>query len=850
VRYHPPMSLRRDLLGRIAVFSALLGLPCLASAQTTTVAAGTLRSTDNSRLVTGVRIEPRPDGSVWFLIPLNDRIVQLQPDGVTFKQWQIRQDKDLGANPVDFEIDGDVIWFIENGASLIDAGYSALGRLDTVTGQLREWAIPGAKPAGFWRAPDGQTVWIPQTNGRLQSLNLTTLQVLDYRSAKTFAYSDVVFGADGALWMADFGNNRIVRYEPGAASETSWTFFDPNLGRINPTQIQFDAGGKLWISELSVGRMDRFDPVTGVLAEYTGFTNPIHFDIFNGRIYVAEATGANGTVSVLDPSLATVFGEALTSETLEVKSTVNKLVTKVLDSTITPTNFTTTVSTIADTDLIVSVVGVGLLRTQFPRTNAYGISAAGGGVWVGSTGDLVRLTLQSIGSSADLTVPVAATFGVSPGERIRIDVTLFNQGGAPISGDALFLFSPASFAPRTAFTVNPGQTVVLTDAFGTASNNNGLTLGPVRLRVTSGTGSDLVASVRTARIADDGSSFGFSLPALPGAQAVGAGSSRTLFTDPRAGTASVLGIYAVAPSNVTAMLLAPDGTVRGTRLFVLDSNVSEEFNPAASAFGVSPEAGDVVGLTVNSGSIQSYINVLDTGTSDVATSLPVAARNVSIFPNVGEIVGQSRSYVSDLFLSNPDSGSPAHITVTFAPLASSFQDLSARVTLAPGESRVISDVLTALFPITQGQGALGVSADIPIAASVRLAARTDAGDYGTFVPTFDPNDAIPDGAAAFAFDAPQTATRRTDLLLFNDGNSGTVTVIGYNGDGSEIGRIPIQVGHQATRLNAVLAVLGVSDNLGTGRIRIETSPGMRLFAEAAVVDVSGDVDITRLSPAQ
>src|SRR4029077_3432250 len=181
-------------------------------------------------------------------------------------------------------------------------------------GQLREWAVPGGKPAGFWRAPDGETVWIPQSNGRLQSLNLTTLQVVDYRSTKTFAYSDVVYGADGALWMADFGDNRIVRYEPGAASETSWTFFDPNVARLNPSQIQFDADGKLWISELSGARMDRFDPATGFLAEFNGFNVPIHFDIFNGRIYVSEATGGNGTVVVLDPSLATIGAEELPSE--------------------------------------------------------------------------------------------------------------------------------------------------------------------------------------------------------------------------------------------------------------------------------------------------------------------------------------------------------------------------------------------------------------------------------------------------------------------------------------------------------------------------------------------------------
>ncbi len=124
------------------------------------------------------------------------------------------------------------MWFICNGESLIDAGRSILARLDTVTGALREYVLPGSKPAGFWRAPDGR-VWIPQTDGRLQSLDLATLQVTDYRSRSadgtifTFAYSGVAPGPDGALWMTDFGNNRIVRYEPDADTETSWTFLDP-----------------------------------------------------------------------------------------------------------------------------------------------------------------------------------------------------------------------------------------------------------------------------------------------------------------------------------------------------------------------------------------------------------------------------------------------------------------------------------------------------------------------------------------------------------------------------------------------------------------------------------------------
>ncbi|HEY6147934.1 MAG TPA: hypothetical protein VIZ69_09555, partial [Thermoanaerobaculia bacterium] len=470
------------LLGAAAVF-AQTPTPT-PTPTTTTQASGMTIATENTRAVTGVRIDPRPDGSVWFLVPSNDRIVQLQPDGITLKQWQIRDDKNLGANPVDFEIDGNLIWFIENGESLVDAGKSVFARLDTSTGQLREWIVPGSRPAGFWRAPDGK-VWLPQTGARLQSLDLNTLQVVDYRSASpdgktfTFAYSDVVY-RDGALWMTDFGNNRIVRYVPGAATETSWTMLDPAQGRLNPAQIQFDDNGFLWISELSAARMDRFDPATNQLTLYGGFLDPVHFDIFAGRLYVTEEPGTNGTVVVLDPALAIGTAVTLTPQTFTVGSVVNKIAAVIRDSTITPTMFTTTQDAIAADTLKTSNGAVGTLRTEFPTTNGYGISAAGGVIWVGTEGHLDRLVLQAIGSPSDLSVPVATEFGVSPGARIKIDITLENRGTGSISGDALYLFSPGSFAPRTTFTVDPGGTVLLSDAFGATSSNSLVSIGPVR----------------------------------------------------------------------------------------------------------------------------------------------------------------------------------------------------------------------------------------------------------------------------------------------------------------------------------------------------------------------------------
>ena len=53
-----------------------------------------------------------------------------------------------------------------------------------MTGQIREWEVPGGRPAGFYRAPDGK-VWIPQTNQKLQSVDLATLEVEDYRSGNS-----------------------------------------------------------------------------------------------------------------------------------------------------------------------------------------------------------------------------------------------------------------------------------------------------------------------------------------------------------------------------------------------------------------------------------------------------------------------------------------------------------------------------------------------------------------------------------------------------------------------------------------------------------------------------------------
>src|SRR5262249_3484856 len=155
-------------------------------------------------------------------------------------------------------------------------------------------------------------------------------------------------------WMTDFGNNRIVQYFPGDNKETAWTFFDPGFGRLNPSQIRFDSFGSLWISQFSGGAMDRFFPSTGELASYSGFLGPLHFDLFNRRAYGAETASVNGTIVVLDPKFAVGTGVQLTSHQNLVVGLPNQLATKIRDTTITPTTFTTTQAPIAATNLTVT----------------------------------------------------------------------------------------------------------------------------------------------------------------------------------------------------------------------------------------------------------------------------------------------------------------------------------------------------------------------------------------------------------------------------------------------------------------------------------------------------------------
>ena len=852
-----------------AMASAVLALAAAAVAAQTVdnVPVGVSYSTDGAHAVSGVRIRALPDGTVWFLVPSSDRIVSMK--GTTFKQWQIRPDKSIGANPVDFELDDNVMWFICNGESLIDAGRSIFARLDTTTGALREWVLPGSKPAGFWRAPDGK-VWLPQTDGRLQSLDLATRQVLDYRSRSTdgkvftFAYSGIAHGPDGALWMTDFGNNRIVRFEPGADTETSWTFLEPNLGRDNPSQIRFDPDGRLWICQLSGAAVHMFDPATNLLAVYRGFLSPIHFEIFQGRIYVAEASSANGRVAVLDPRIALPGGRVLAPLTVPVRHVVNPKPALIRDSVITPTTFTPTVKFFTNSEMPITLgaAGSGILRTAFASTNAFGITVAGGYVWTGSNGAIVRLQLQNTGADQDLAVPIAFEAANDPSVTLaedRVDFTFANAGGSTISGNLLFLYSPAALTASIPFTVNPNSTAVAEDIFHNLLGPGFSVSGPVRVQVASGTASDLTVSARNAHTRADGAAFGFTLPAVDTTAGLGVGDQATLFLGIRDAETTTLGLFtssAGAGSQGTLTLVGADGTARGILPYNLANNTLEEFKPAASAFGLPAQAGDSVLITGGPGSLRAYTRIVDSGSTDAALSLPARALDDAVLPYaITGLDANGVGPVSDLFLSNPNPANAANVVISYFASGAPATPLSAAVTLAPGSTQVTENVLQTLFSVSSGSGTLLVSSDTPIASAVRVAARKSDGDYSTIVDGYPGSLTVPPGGSSTASGLQEIpGARSTDLVLFNRGGPTTVTVAGFDGNGSEISRFAVDLGTgESRRLAAVLHTLDLDGpgEIRNARVRLDALPGSQIYAAFIQTDaVSGDMEFVAPQPQQ
>jgi hypothetical protein len=190
-----------------------------------------------------------------------------------------------------------------------------------------------------------------------------------------------------------------------------------------------------------------------------------------------------------------------------------------------------------------------------------------------------------------------------------------------------------------------------------------------------------------------------------------------------------------------------------------------------------------------------------------------------------------------VFLSNPDPANAATVQATFYPLDASGPAATATRSLPPGSSLAVLDAVTDLFHAAPGQGAIVLTSDLPVAASLRVSAQAtpDAGQYASMLGAIDGAAAVPSGGA-LGIGIPNTPLRRTTLFLFNKGAPGIVQLTGYDASGNVVGHLSVSLASNvATRVSQILPSLG-APGTSLGSVRVEAATGMQVYAQTAEVD--------------
>jgi PKD repeat protein len=443
-------------------------------------------------------------------------------------------------------------------------------------------------------------------------------------------------------------------------------------------------------------------------------------------------------------------------------------------------------------------------------------------------------------------VPAAAQTNGVGGSVWRTELTLFNGGTEPASGQ--FTFIPGGGAPvltRSLFLgVNQSITYAnaLSDLFGLSNG-----AGAIAIEASSATTTPAIRV--TSRTFTTGSvgTYGQSVPNVSGDDATSTLLLTGLESDANFRTNIGLVNRTALPVAAGLTLYDANGNVVATTTVTVPENNFQQsslgsFFPAVNGRSFAALSMRVDAATPNA--VSAYGSVIDNRTQDpvYVQAIPTPKGSELTIPAVGRAAGVNGTFWrSDVTLFNPGLTT---MTVALRYLAAGQDNRGAAshsVTVAPSRTVVIPDVAQALG-ISSGSGALQVTwnaAAGPIVTS-RTYITTDNG--GTYGQSIDPvtsfsNDSFVPGLRS-------DASFRSNVGFVNGGDTQlTVTATLLSDTGSVLGTTQIGLSPRSQVQYAVGALFPVANNprAGTLTLLAHADGPANLFAYGSIVDnASGD----------
>jgi virginiamycin B lyase len=264
----------------------------------------------------------------------------------------------------------------------------------TLTATGKTWGIGFDEAGNVWTTDFNDGVVFRFTPGSGDKGELCAYPMPDAGT------SDYILARDGALWLGDSRNARIVKLDPSVNEFSYWELLPDAV----PVGLALAENGDLWWADNSRGELGRLEPGSSRVTTYTlpTGTTPVMIALENGQVWYTNSI--SGTVSRLDPAVATGTTSLVISDTTPV--TPDCPPDPLVGNT---TDVSTRTGTLEWSEKpYTQTVGVGLAIYQLPvpaEKPAYpwGVTTSAGQLWVVDQG---RQVLAGFSPSTQVYLPL------------------------------------------------------------------------------------------------------------------------------------------------------------------------------------------------------------------------------------------------------------------------------------------------------------------------------------------------------------------------------------------------------------------------------------------------------------